>query len=410
MRNALWLAFVFCAIVTFVGILSLFQAEVRCQENPTRQVLYEADKDGYKTCRIPSLVATKKGTLLAFCAARKGDGFDWAPIDVAMRRSTDCGKTWGQMKVIAHKEGSPCDNATPIIDYKTGEVHLLYQTDYARCYWTRSEDDGLTWDEPTDITPVIETYKKNYPWNVLAPGPGHGSQMTNGRLIVPFWLSSGGKRHRPSNVVSVYSDDHGRIWKPGDVVVPDNDDTVVPNETCSIQLADGRVLFNSRNESPLHKRLITYSPDGAANWSAPVFSEDFFEPICQGTLCRYSIRPEQDKNRILFCNPDSRNDPWEGGASTTRSGKVRRRCNLTMRMSYDEGKTWAVSKVIDPAVAGYSDVAVTPNGMIHCLYESGGKGGDMYMTNQIVFVSFTLPWLTDGKDRLAENDKPLNSK
>ena len=393
---------------TVFAIVFLCSFDVAGQELPRKQVLFEAGQDGYTTCRIPSLVATKQGTLLAFCAARKGDGHDWAPIDVVMRRSTDSGKTWSSMQIIAHKEGLPCDNGTPIVDYKTGEVHLLYQIDYARCYWTCSANDGLTWSEPVEITSVIETYKEIYPWNVLAPGPGHGIQLTNGRLVVPFWLSTGGKSHRPSIVVSVYSDDHGRTWHPGEVVVPDNEYTVIPNETCNLQLADGRVMFNSRNESPQHKRLITYSADGAAGWSEPVFSDVFFEPICQGTLCRFSIMPEQSKNRILFCNPDSRANPWEGGASTPRSGKVRHRSNLTMRMSYDEGDSWSVSKVIDPDIAGYSDVAVTPDGLIHCLYESGGKGGNMYMTNQLVFVSFDLPWLTDGKDRLEEGDKPLN--
>ena len=407
MKNIMPKLLLVCLSLSF---LFLFSFEGRGQSTLPKQVLFEAGQDGYTTCRIPALVATKQGTLLAFCAARKGDGYDWAPIDVVMRRSTDSGKTWSPSRVVAHKEGQTCDNGTPIVDYKTGEVHLLYQINYAKCFWVCSSDDGVTWSEPVDITSVIETYKKIYPWNVLAPGPGHGIQLANGRLVVPFWLSTGGKSHRPSIVVSAHSDDHGRTWKPGEVAVPDNDDTVIPNETCSIQLADGRVMFNSRNESPQHKRLITYSADGAAGWSKPVFSEDFFEPICQATLCRFSIKPEQSKNRILFCNPDSRDNPWEGGKSTPRSGKVRRRCNLTMRMSYDEGDTWPVSKVIDPEVTGYSDVAVTPDGLIHCLYESGGKGGNMYMTNQLVFTSFDLPWLTDGKDRLEASDKPLNSR
>lgn len=395
-----------CAALCTVGSVATAERAV-----PVRQTLFEAEKDGYYVYRIPSLVATKKGTLLAFCSARKGTGGDWDPIDVVLRRSEDGGKTWSPMEIVVHREGLPCDNATPIIDYRTGEIVLLYQINYARCFCTRSSDDGRTWSEAVEITPVIETYRKIYDWKVLAPGPGHGIQLTDGRLVVPFWLCDrtlGG--HRPSIVVSVYSDDHGRTWKPGEVAVPDNDYTVIPNETCCIQLADGRVLFNSRNESSQYKRLITYSKDGATGWTEPVFSNDFFEPICQATLCRYSIKPHQSKNRILFCNPDSRHNPWEGRrANTPRSAKNRLRCNLTVRMSYDEAETWPVSKVIDPGIAGYSDLAVTADGRIHCFYETGeleGKGH--FHTRQLDIVSFDLPWLTDGKDRMEESDQPLN--
>ena len=384
------------------------------------QKIFEAGADGYYTFRIASLVSSKSGTLLAFCAARKGTGGDWDPINIVMRRSTDSGKTWEKMKIIAQKDSLPCDNATPIVDYQTGEIHLLFQTDYARCFYIKSGDDGISWSEPIDITATIDEFKKVYPWVVLAPGPGHGIQLKSGRLVVPFWLSNGGGKefgpkhrgHRPSIVVSAFSDDHGKTWKAGDIVVHDNDTTVIPSETCCVQLADGRVLFNSRNESINYRRLFTCSKDGATNWSTPVFADAFFEPICFGSMCRFSLQPLQTKNRILFCNPDSRQDPWTAEkASTPRSAKNRHRTNLTIRMTYDEGLTWPVSKVIDPGISGYSDLAVTPDGMIHCFYEGGsitGTGGNQYKNTHMSVVSFDLKWLTNGNDQLIQKDKPLN--
>jgi len=80
-------------------------------------------------------------------------------------------------------------------------------------------------------------------------------------------------------------------------------------------------------------------------------------------------------------------------------------------MSYDEGETWPVSKVIDPGIAGYSDMAVTPDGMIHLLYEGGiikGMGDNHYKNQAMSVVSFNLEWLTEGADSLSPNDEPLN--
>ena len=401
-------------LLLFLLTTSLFAKDVGTMH---RIQLYEAGVGGYYTYRIPSLVATKQGTLLAFCAARKNRGGDWDPIDILMRRSTDHGKTWESPKVIVHQNTLPCDNATPIVDYQTGAVHLLYQIDYARVFYMHSIDDGRTFSRPIEITKTLDQFRNIYPWIVVAPGPGHGIQMHNGRLVVPFWMSDGGSKefgpqhrgHRPSIVVSVYSDDHGQTWQAGQVAVPDNDVTVIPNETSLVQLADGRVMFNSRNESPNYRRLITYSQDGATGWSKPFFHDAFFEPICFGSMVRYSMKPDQSKNRILFCNPDSRHDPWIAKRpSTLRSARSRHRVNLTVRMSYDEGHTWPVSKVLDPGIAGYSDLAATLDGMIHCFYEGGTLTGSHYKNTHMSVISFDLAWLTNGKDRLDPNDKPLN--
>ncbi len=404
-----------------ITLCSLFASlSLTAAPEVNRQVIYEAGTNGYFTYRIASMVATKEGSLLAFAAARKGKGGDWDPINIVMRRSTDRGKSWQPLQVVVEDGDLPCDNAMPITDYETGEVHLLYQIDYAKCFYTKSSDDGVSWEKPVEITDVINRFKKIYPWVVLAPGPGHGIQMMNGRLVVPFWLSDGGGKefgpnhrgHRPSIVVSVYSDDHGKSWQAGEVAVPDNDISVIPNETSVIQLADGRVMFNARNESINYRRLITYSEDGATNWSEPYFHDAFFEPICFASMVRYSMQPAQSKNRILFCNPDSRHDPWVAGkASTPRSARNRHRTNLTVRMSYDEGHTWPVSKIVDPGIAGYSDMAVTSDGTIHVLYEGGSIEGwdNNHFKNQAMsVVSFNLEWLTDGADRLDRKDKPLN--
>jgi sialidase-1 len=115
------------------------------------------------------------------------------------------------------------DNPTAIVDRQTGAVHFLYQIDYARCYYVRSDDDGLSFTAPVDITATFEQFRKEYDWNVIAPGPGHGIQLKNGRLLVPVWLSTGGHKHRPSCQATIYSDDHGRTWSAVRLIEPTND-------------------------------------------------------------------------------------------------------------------------------------------------------------------------------------------
>jgi sialidase-1 len=363
----------------------------------SKTTLFRAGEGGYSTYRIPAIAVTTRGTLLAFCAARVQPG-DWSEIAIALRRSTDRGATWSPMQIVASRPGATVDNPAPIVDRQTGSLHFLHQVDYERCFYLCSEDDGQTWSDPADITATFEAFRAEYPWTVLAPGPGHGIQLKSGRLIVPVWLSTGagtefgkGKRgHRPSVVAVVYSDDHGATWERGEIVARHSEDTPNPSETDALELADGRVLLNIRNESKRNRRLISVSADGATGWSEPVFHDGLFEPICFASLLRYSEQP----SRIIFANPDSQHT----GAPAAAWGAWRRE-NLTVRLSEDEGETWPIARVIDPGVAGYSDLAVGSDGTIYCLYEGGETGGNMFHNSHLTLAAFNLAWLMDETER-----------
>jgi hypothetical protein len=158
--------------------------------------LFAAGEDGYATYRIPGIVVTGRGTILAYCAARKDGIGDWADIDVALRRSTDGGRSWQPRRILVDADRATADNPTAIVDRKTGAVHFLYQVNYARCFYMRSDDEGQAFSPAVDITSVFEQFRPEYDWNVIAPGPGHGIQLDNGRLLVPVWLSTGGHKHR----------------------------------------------------------------------------------------------------------------------------------------------------------------------------------------------------------------------
>jgi sialidase-1 len=379
--------------------------------------LFEAGIGGYTLYRIPGIVVTTKGTVLAYCEARKSPS-DWATIDILLRRSTDGGKTWSPPQRIAHvpgpqtrnpaalvqKLGQPDDvtynNPVAIADLETGAVHFLFCLEYMRCFAMHSDDDGRTFTLPTEITAAFEPFRAEYAWKVLATGPGHGIRLKSGRLLVPVWLSTatGANAHRPSVVATIYSDDQGKTWRRGAIVAHETEPLAKPSETVVVQLADGRVMVNIRSESPEHRRAVSVSPDGAARWSRPAFDPQLLEPICMASICRLTERPRYDRDRILFANPDNL-DRADGKA---KPGMGRDRKNLTVKLSYDEGKSWAVSRPLEPGSSGYSDLAVGPKGTVYCLYERGAADGKSAIrTKSLCVARFNLEWLTGGKDSLA---------
>jgi sialidase-1 len=151
-----------------------------------------------------------------------------------------------------------------------------------------------------------------------------------------------------------------------------------PSETVALQLEDGRVMLNIRNESPRHRRLVSCSSNGVTGWSEPAFDEELFEPICFASLVRLT-----GKRRILFANPDSRDTPK--GESDRRYG----RRNLTIRLSDDDGETWPIARVLDAGPSGYSDLAVAGDGNVLCLYESAPAGSDIFTDTDITLARFS---------------------
>lgn len=378
--------------------------------------LFTSNEGGYKLYHIPGLVVTAKGTVLAWCEARK-KGSDWDDIRILLRRSTDDGKTWSEPKSIAEVAGAKQKNAFSLALKRTdpnditynnpvliadrdGTVHCLFCLEYMRCFYQRSIDDGQTWSKPVEITPTFEKFRPEYDWKVLATGPNHGIQLRSGRLIVPIWLSTGtgGNAHRPSVTATIYSDDGGESWQAGEIAVPNTDQWINPNETAAIELADGRVMLNVRSESKAHRRLVTTSDDGATHWSKPKFDNALLEPICMAGLVRYSTQAAGGKNRILFSNPDNltRADGKEA------PGKSRDRKNLSVKLSYDEGATWAVNKTIEPQWSSYSDLAVTQAGTILCFYGCGKKAS--FAGDRLTLARFNLEWLTENQDAPAASD------
>ncbi len=371
------------------------------------------DNPAYNVYHIPGIVVTAKGTVLAWCEARKKPSgvSDWDDIRILLRRSTDEGKTWSEPKSIADVPGpktknpfamrmknvDPNDvtyNNPVLIAGRDGTVHMLFCLEYMRCFYQRSTDDGVSWSTPVEITDAFEKFHVNYDWKVLATGPDHAIELKTGRLVVPVWLSTGtgGNAHRPSVTATIYSDDAGKTWKAGDIAIPCTEEWINPNETVAVELADGRVMLNARSESKAHRRLVTTSKDGATGWSTPKFDDALLEPICMGSIVRYSTAADGGKNRLLFSNPDN----LEKAGGKEEPGKNRDRKNVTVKLSYDEGQTWPVKRAIESGPSMYSDIGVTKSGTILCFYGRGDKAG--FAGGHLTLARFNLEWLTEGKD------------
>jgi hypothetical protein len=389
--------------LAWIQALFLAGTAIPAEQVMNKTDLFEAGTAGYATYRIPGIVVTGGGTLLAYCEARKGLQGDWGAIDIMMRRGTDGGKTWGPPRKIVNIEGPvpknpvalkqnlakegeiTINNPVAVADRQTNAVHFLYCVEYARCYYMRSDDDGATFTKSVDITGAFEKFRDEYDWKVLATGPGHGIQLKNGRLLVPVWLSTGtgGHAHRPSCVSVIYSDDNGKTWQRGQIVAA-HPNPVNPSETTAVHLHDGRVMLNIRHESEPHWRGICFSPDGAANWSKIEFDEQLPEPVCMGSIVRFTEQPAHNKNRILFANP--------------HNPENRQRRNVTVKLSYDEGRTWPVARSIDPGISGYCDLTAGPDGFAYCFYERASVDDSAYHPAYLTVARFNLEWLTEGKD------------
>jgi len=399
-RDALWLS------------AAVASAPLRAAE-AVRSDVFVAGTNGYFMYRIPGLAVTPKGTLLAYAEARRTTGSDWDAIDIVIRRSTDGGTTWSEQQVIGAVPGitskNPAyqsrrgdappgityNNPVAIPDRKKGLVHFVYCVEYMRAFYLRSKDDGRTFSQPVEITKAFEGFRGAYNWKVLATGPGHGIQLKNGRLVAPVWLSTadGANAHHPSVAATIYSDDHGATWHTSEIAIPHDGNTVNPSETVAEQLADGRVMLNSRTESAPNRRVIVTSADGATKWSKPRFQEELVEPVCFGSLVRHGKTSARGPNRLLFVNPDN----LLRGGVPGEPGKGRDRRNLTVQLSEDDGASWNVKRVIDPGYSGYADINVGPKGDIYVLYERGRDDPKPPRIGALTLVRFPLEWVLQGE-------------
>lgn len=331
--------------------------------------VFVAGTEGYHTFRIPAIVVATNGTILAFCEGRKDGRGDSGRIDLVLKRSSDGGETWSKLEVIREDGTNVCGNPAPVVDQITGTIFLLTtwnwgsdtekmilggtSRDARRVFVQESRDNGVGWSKAGEITDAV----KKPEWRWYATGPCNGIQLTRGphagRLLIPANHSEhGDPTKHPYRSHVIFSDDHGQAWKLGGI------EEEKTNESTLVEVSDGGVLQNMRSYHGQNARAVARSRDGGENWSAVSLDKQLIDPVCQGSLIRYSWQP----SRILFAN--------------CASGK---RENLTIRLSLDEGETWTAAKTLHAGPSAYSCLGIlaaksqdsAPT--ILCLYENGQK-------------------------------------
>lgn len=341
-------------------LIPLLAASFAAAQDLQRDVFVAGTED-YHTFRIPSVIVSAKGTLLAFCEGRKSNRSDTGNIDLVLRRSTDGGKTWGPLQIVWDDGPNTVGNPCPVVDRKTGTIWLPItrnlgsdkQSDIVggtskgtREAWiTKSTDDGLTWSKPIDITAQVKA--PNARW--FATGPGVGIQLRSGRLVIPCDFSVAGKTVEYAFVM--FSDDGGATWKPGGSTEENCGEAQV------VELNDGTLLMNMRHVGGGKNRRTAISKDRGLTWG-PVFDDQtLVDPGCQGSIVASVVATPGARNRLYFSNP-----------------AALKRERLSLRFSDDDGRTWSAARVLHPGPAAYSCSVVLPDGSVAVLFECGESG------------------------------------
>lgn len=368
-------------LLSLLGCLPLSAAEPRFSD------VFVSGADGYVSIRIPSVVVSKKGTVLAFAEGRQKPT-DQAENDIILKRSTDGGATWGRLQLIQDDGANSLNNPTAVVT-SSGKIILMYQRipahlkerskntgtgyegdDIYRTLLVTSEDDGVTWSAPKDVS--RET-KRPTRANTICSGPGIGIQLTRGahkgRVLIPF---NEGPYHQWNNY-AVFSDDDGVTWKYGDnvpnVMVPDAKlgEKSQVNEVQIAELSDGGIALNSRQYDGSNVRKISTSGDGGQTWSPVADASELTDPSCMASLLRHSF--DDAKGLMIYSGPDAAD-----------------RSNGTIRLSTDDAKSWPVKKVLYPGGFAYSVLTNLPDGQVGCLFEADGY-------KRCVFSTFTTDWV-----------------
>ncbi|WP_204077685.1 sialidase family protein [Planotetraspora phitsanulokensis] len=344
-------------------------------------VVFQAGIGGYDVYRIPAIVRTPSGILVAFAEGRHTTS-DTGNVDIVARRSFDGGTTWLAQRVVTNHGSDTAGNPTVMVDPASGDIVLLScrnggalteaqimqgQASAAttrRVYVQRSADNAVTWSAPVEVTTV-----KDAGWRWYATGPGHGvakqAAPHAGRLVVaanhskPPAGSDTGTENKYYGAHSIYSDDGGVTWQVGFTSSATNG-YVNENESTVAELPDGRLYFSARgqNDTAPGTRADAISVDGGQTLERAYRPQaTITTPVVEGSVLAL---PD---GRLLYSGPSHPTD----------------RAAMAIRVSEDDGRTWTIGHQVSGLPAAYSDM-VLMDGAVGVLYETGDFGPNETIT------------------------------
>ncbi len=364
--------------------------------------VYTSGTEGHKTYRIPAIIKNKQGHLLAFAEGRVHGSGDFGDINIVLKTSRDQGRTWSAIQTLVDYDSLQAGNPTPVLDasdprFPRGRIFLFYNTGnnhenevregkgLREVWYKTSIDGGITWSAAINITSQV--HRPNQParnpayvfkedWRHYANGPGHALQFTQGdhagRILVAANHSEGPRGERGSDyrAHSFFTDDHGDTFQLGaSISIPGS------NESSATEISGGRLLMNIRNQrGDIRQRIVGISENGGSTWKDTYFDPQLPDPVCEGSIL--ALGQVKGKNILAFSN----------------DADIKRRDQLTLRISYDDGKTWPQSILIAKGAteeesshdfSAYSDLVLLNKKTVGILYERKDY-------SQIVFAA--IPW------------------
>ena len=357
----------------------------------TQLKLFDGGAEGYHSYRIPSLIRTSTGTLIAFAEGRKNDNRDFGDIDLVFKTSKDNGATWSALKVIVSEGDGTWGNPTAVVDESNRKVWLFMSWNSAthnqsgtdgferidswgdrKVFVSYSDDEGNSWSTPKDLTGTL--LPQGYTWDAMGPGIGiqkvHAGNI--GRLIIPAIGRN------------IYSDDHGETWQYQLLASGTSEGTIIEKVNGSLIRNDRAV--RSQWELSKRRRISTGTALSFSGWAS---DETLLDPANQASILRFT----DDRNRILFLN----------SASTSTRGI------MLLRISYDEGRTWPIDRrvydnlteqqAISQGKGGYSSMIKTKDNMVGALIEINKNTRSSATSNRSIdFHKLNLTWILNGSN------------